>query len=53
MCIKPPFTQTNAQRSYAIYQGRCGEGLRMSYWDNPPYIWGVSQVKRNLGHVDV
>ena len=25
----------------------------MSYWDNPPQFWGVSQVKTNLGHAIV
>jgi hypothetical protein len=25
----------------------------VSYWANPPYVWGVSQVRANLGHVSV
>jgi hypothetical protein len=24
----------------------------VSYWANPPQVWGVSQVKTNLGHVN-
>jgi hypothetical protein len=23
----------------------------VSYWANPPKVWGVSQVRTNLGHV--
>jgi hypothetical protein len=25
----------------------------VSYWANPPLVWGVSQVRANLGHVSV
>jgi len=53
MCIKPPFTEINVERRYAILQSRSGEGLTMSYWDNPPQMWGVSQVNTNLVHVNL